>query len=145
MIVDRIEQMDSYCERIPHLAEALRFVRENSDQPEGRYTFEYGFGMIQSGETRPTDADTFEVHPEYFDFHWLLEGDEYILWNKLNLMEADAPFDPLKNRLALRGEGTPLQMKPGMCVILFPTDAHKGNCHLTTPTKYRKFIVKILI
>ncbi len=145
MIVDRIEAMDKYCDKIPYLDEALRFVRENVKIEEGKYYFEHGFAMLQAGETRPIDADTFEVHPEHIDFHWLLEGNEYILWNKLNNMEVDSPYNPEKDRLALRGEGSPLQMKPGMCVILYPTDVHKGNCHLDMPLKYKKFIVKINI
>ena len=62
-------------------------------------------------------------------------------------MEETAPYDPAKDKLALKGAGSQLEMQPGMFCALFPSDAH-APCrhpegHESAP--YVKYVVKLKI
>ncbi len=143
MILDRIEAMDKYCREIPHLEEAIRFVRENMNAEPGKYEFDGGYVLVQAGETRPASDGNFEIHKEYLDVQMMMEGHGYIVWNTADNMEIDSPYDAEKDRQGLSGEGTALEMRPGMCCVLYPSDAHKGCRHYKEPIKFRQFVVKI--
>ncbi|MGE4485469.1 MAG: YhcH/YjgK/YiaL family protein [Oscillospiraceae bacterium] len=143
MIVDRIEGLDKYNGSIPNLSDALKFINENINAKPGKYVFENGFAIVQAGTTIPADSGMFEIHREYLDLQVLLEGNEYILWNRVEKMTLADEYDPEKDKLALKGEGSILEMQPGMCCILFPSDAHKGGRHIGLPLKYKKIIIKL--
>lgn len=143
MIVDRIEAMDKYCATIPHLAEALSIIRENPYIGEGKRYFDGGYMFFQAADTRPAEDGTFEAHRDYLDLQILLDGMEYILWNHIANMEVVIPYNAEKDREDLSGEGTTLLMKPGMCCLLFPQDAHKACRHIEQPGRYEKLVVKL--
>ena len=145
MIVDRIEYAAQYDEKIPHLKDALCFIKENPDLGEGKNTFPGGWLMKQTGVTKGLDDGLYEAHRSYIDVQLLMEGREIILWNRLENMTALAPYDPDKDKQALSGMGSVLELTPGMFCILFPQDAHAACRHLEgeMPHTYVKYVIKL--
>lgn len=146
MIVDRIEYAAAYEAQLPHLEDALRIIRDLPEEPEtGRYEFPGGYLMYQTGMTKPAGDAAYETHRAYIDVQILREGRELILWDRAENMTPTAPYDLEKDKQALRGAGSALEMRPGMFCALFPTDAHSACRHEdgAQPGAYRKFVVKL--
>ena len=147
MIVDRIEYAAEYADRLPHLADALEAIRKEPDMSPDKHYFTGGYVMRQTGMTKPVKDAAFETHREYIDVFILAEGKETVLWNRLGNMEETAPYDPAKDKLALKGAGSQLEMQPGMFCALFPSDAHAPCRHPEghEPAPYVKYVVKLKI
>jgi len=145
MIVDSIEYAGRYAGLLPALEAAVRCAREHPGAAKAE--FSGGYLMYQQGETKPADPDAFESHRKYLDVQWLLKGREIILWNRLESMKELLPYDSAKDKLSLSGEGSVLEMKPGMMCILWPEDAHSACRRLAgEPAEhYEKIVIKLEI
>lgn len=143
MIVDRIEYAAEYTGRLPHLADALALIRENPGT--GKHTFPGGYLMRQEGQTKSLREGSYEAHRTYIDVQLLTEGQEIILWDRLENMTEITPYDPQTDKQTLQGQGSILEMKPGMFCILFPSDAHTACRHLDGegPSFYTKYVIKL--
>lgn len=145
MIVDRIEYAEAYAAQLPNLPKALERIRQEPDMDGSRHPFPGGYVMRQTGATKPIPDAAFETHRKYIDVFILAEGTETVLWNRIENMEPTAEYDPEKDKLALKGTGSALEMKPGMFCALFPTDAHAPCRHPVgqEPGPYVKYVVKL--
>ena len=145
MIVDRIEYVGEYTAQLPNLPKALERIRQEPDMDGSRHPFPGGYVMRQTGTTKPIQDAAFETHRKYIDVFILAEGKETVLWNRIENMEPTAEYDPEKDKLALKGTGSTLEMKPGMFCALFPTDAHAPCRHPVgqEPGPYVKYVVKL--
>lgn len=145
MIVDRIEYAAEYTQQLPYLADALNTIKNNPNMDAGPHPFPGGYVMRQAGKTKPAETAAFEAHRSYIDVFILAEGTEIVLWNRLENMKEAAPYDAQKDKLALTGTGSALEMKPGMFCVLFPTDAHAPCCHLQNQeaSDYVKYVIKL--
>ena len=56
-----------------------------------------------------------------------------------------ASYDPQTDKQTLQGQGSVLEMKPGMFCVLFPSDAHTACRHLDgeDPSSYVKYVIKL--
>lgn len=97
MIVDRIEYAAEYTGRFPHLADALALIRENPGS--GKHTFPGGYLMRQEGQTKSLREGSYEAHRTYIDVQLLTEGQEIILWDRLENMTEITPYDPQTDRV----------------------------------------------
>ncbi len=147
MIVDRIEFAAQYAKQLPHLADAMKAIRENPDMDASKHPFPGGYVMRQTGLTKPAADAAFEAHRSYIDVFVLAEGTETVLWNRLEHMEEAEPYDSQKDKHALKGTGSALEMKPGMFCALFPTDAHAPCRHLDgqEAAPYVKYVIKLAL
>lgn len=145
MIVDRIEFASEYSDRLPHLADAIAYISEHPAPGEGKHYFPGGYLMYQTGMTRALSDGVYEAHRKYIDVQMLIEGDEFYLWNRLEKMQETAAYDPEKDKHAIDGEGSLLELKAGMFAVFFPNDAHKACRHLDgqEPSAYTKYVVKL--
>lgn len=145
MIIDRVEYASEYAKQLPHLADALAFIKENPNPGEGKHPFEGGFLMHQSGMTKALADGDYEAHREYIDVQILIDGREFMLWNRLENMKETAAYDAVKDKHAIAGEGSILELTPGMFVVFYPSDAHKACRHLDgmESGKFEKYVVKL--
>jgi YhcH/YjgK/YiaL family protein len=144
MLLDLLSRMDRYTGVIPHLADGLACLNEHREETApARYSFPGGYLMLQAGETKAADSGDFEAHRTYLDVQVLLEGSEVILWADADALEESVPYDSEKDKVLYRGEGSPVAIRPGMCYICWPHDAHKACRHLDGPTTYRKAVIKL--
>ncbi|MDD3253979.1 MAG: YhcH/YjgK/YiaL family protein [Lachnospiraceae bacterium] len=144
MIVDRMEYAEEYYGILPHLKDAVEFITANPDPGEGKHAFPGGFVMCQTGETRALPGD-YEMHRKYIDIQVLREGREILAWNRKENMQPSVAYDEGKDKEMVSGEGSVLELKPGMFAILYPSDAHKACRHLDgeQPCTFSKYVVKL--
>ena len=145
MLVDRVEYADKYFRVLPHLADALAFIKANPVPGEGKHLFQGGYLMYQSGMTKPGEEGAYEAHRKYIDVQILKDGHEIILWNRLENMQEAASYDAEKDKQAIKGIGSMLELLPGMFVVLWPEDAHKACRHAddAKPNTFAKYVVKL--
>lgn len=130
MLLDSIDRLHLYADKIPHLAEGLACLNEHiNDTEDGRYEFEGGFIMIQTGTCKDLANPDFEAHRNYVDVQCLLSGEEWFEWCDIREMEVKVPYDPGKDKEVVVGSGSTMMLRPGMAVLFWPNDAHKpGSC-----------------
>ncbi len=145
MIIDRMDYITEYESMLPHLASGLAFLQENPRLSEGKHVFPGGFVLVQAGMTRPVAEGTFEAHKKYIDIQILVEGNEIVVWNRLEKMTQIGDYDEEKDKLTLGGEGAVLELKPGMFCALFSSDAHTACRHLegAQANPYKKYVMKL--
>lgn len=146
MIIDLLDNMEQYATFIPRLAEGLACLQQHSQETSvATYYFEGGYLMLQTGTTRARDDGSFEVHKKYLDVQVLLDGSEFVVWADAAELEVSVPYDEQKDKALLDGHGSVVEIRPGMCYICTPHDAHKACRHIETPTSYRKAVLKLEI
>lgn len=147
MIIDKIGYAEKYASLLPHLADALALIEAQPQAFEGKKTFEGGYVMYQTGTTRSEKDGDYEAHRKYIDVQLLAEGGEWLLWNRLEEMRETAPYDAQKDKLAINGEGSLVQLMPGMFAVMFPQDAHKACRHPEgiQPAEFAKYVIKLAI
>lgn len=145
MLLDSINRLYLYEDKIPHLKEALVKLAEVKDAEPGRYEYDGGFILIQNGVCKPLETNEFEVHRKYVDVQCLFAGEEWIEWCDLTELAEGKPYDPEKDKAAPVGAGSQMMLRPGMAVLFWPNDAHKAGKCPGGGKEYRKAVVKLAI
>lgn len=145
MLLDSIDRLHLYNDKIPHLAEALAKLEEVKDGEPGRFEFEGGYLMIQTGVCKPMDSNEFEVHRNYVDVQCLLDGEEWFEWADLRDLENKDDYNEAKDKGTPLGYGMQFKLSPGVAVAFWPNDAHKpGRCP-NGGKEFRKAVLKLLV
>lgn len=146
LIIDSLGNMGQYIAFIPHLAEGLTCLQLHSQETSAAtYPFEGGYLMLQTGTTRALEDGSFETHQKYLDVQVLLDGLETVAWADVSELEEAAPYDSEKDKALFNGRGSAVEIRPGMCYICAPQDAHKACRHTEAPANYRKAVLKLEI
>ena len=79
----------------------------------------------------------------YSSLHYLDQNFQSAL--SLYISDGFMFYDPEKDKQPLRGQGSALEMRPGMFCALFPSDAHSACRHTEgqPPAAYVKYVVKL--
>lgn len=145
MILDYIDNINTYKALIPEADEIQRFIADNQDTPVGRYPLANdNYVMIQEGALKAPAEGKFESHAQYLDFQYIAAGDEAIEWTDIRNLEESAR-DEAKDKINYTGAGQLYQLKPGMFYLLYPSDGHKACLTMGEPGSYRKFVFKLKI
>lgn len=146
MLIEKKERLTQYTSEIPYLAEGLKCLEAHkNDAAPSRVTFTGGFMMLQEGITKDMDAGDYEAHRKYLDVQVLLQGDETVVWADIaDLTETEA-YNSDTDKAMYAGEGSAVGIRPGMCYICWPHDAHKACRHAAQPAQYRKAVIKLEI
>ncbi|ANY73253.1 hypothetical protein BBD41_12050 [Paenibacillus ihbetae] len=105
------------------------------------------FARIIDLNTVSKDERLAEKHEQFFDIHYLLEGDETIGWS-LQTGGIPSPVEPYRQDqdAALYGDipsEMPIRLTPGSYMVLFPEDIHRPGLAMEDPGTVRKVVVKI--
>lgn len=146
MVVESLTMLEKYVPHIPHLAEGLAcLTAHRGDAAPARFEFPGGFMLLQEGTTRSVDEGDYEAHRVYLDVQVLLEGSETVVWADAATLAETVPYDAVKDKVMYAGPGGILEIKPGMCYLCWPHDAHKA-CRCTgQPGPFRKAVIKLLL
>lgn len=145
MLLDSINRLHLYTDKIPHLAEALAKYEEIKDCEPGRYEFDGGFILLQTGTCKPLETNEFEVHRKYVDVQCLLGGEEWFEWADLRDLENKDDYNESKDKGVPLGYGMQFKLSPGMAVAFWPNDAHKAGKCPGGGKEYQKAVLKLLI
>ncbi len=145
MIIDKLENIRFYEAMLPDLETGLAKIAELGESPElGRYEFDGGYLLVQSGETTPMEEGTFEAHRRYIDVQILRGGAEEMAWKPLSELTTEVPYDEIKDAERLNGtRENHMLISAGMFYAAFPSDGHKPGAHTDTPHKYDKIVMKL--
>lgn len=114
----------------------------------GQYTIrgEDMFARVIELTTKDKHDQLAEKHEQFFDIHYLIEGEERIGWSiQDDKLVPTEPYNPEHD--ASLYDDIPAEMQvdltPGMYVVLFPEDIHRPGLTAQAPGTVRKVVVKI--
>ena len=149
MLFDKIKNAPQYYALGERLATSLKYLMQNdfSAKTPGRYEIDGDriYALVQEYDTRPGSAGKWEAHRKYIDIQYIVEGTELMGYENLESMEiSDSDYNPEKDAIYPKGEGSFVKMTAGMFAILWPQDAHMPGQAISEPVKVRKVVIKVL-
>jgi biofilm protein TabA len=151
MIVDKIENIETYADLSKGVVKALRLLKNGqlAQQEDGRYEVDGDdlFYTVSSYTSKPIDECRFQTHEKYIDVQALLSGQESLGY----LCEGDlSPQTPYDGTRDIAFYETPDQYSciafyEGMFCVFYPQDGHMPGGQLDSPSDVKKVIVKVKI
>lgn len=147
MIIDAFENLENYQNILPNLIVALDKMKSVKNWVAGeKYAFSGGYVFFQEGVTKPLAEAQFEAHKKYIDVQVVLEGAEYLAWNKIDDLVETIPYQPEKDVQKFHGESLhTTRVSEGMAYVCFPWDGHQAVFHIEKPLRYKKAVIKLEI
>ena len=146
MILDTLNNLESYASLNPLFAEAIRYLRTTdfAALAPGKIVLEPDRLVVNVNQIPPKTAEEakLETHVEFIDIQVPLTGAETMGYTpSADLPEA--PYDPAIDMTLYEGPAQNyFTLKPGMFAIFFPADGHAPGI---TPTGLKKIIVKVKV
>lgn len=145
MIIGYLDQWENYKAQLPQLAEITEIVRICKGKRPGRYEADWGFYMIQEGETSAIEDKVFECHKNYIDVQCVIHGGEYMEWADIRELIPETKYSAENDVQFLKGQGSVCKVDAGMFYAVYPEDGHKPGCHMKEPIVYRKVVAKVRV
>ncbi len=149
MILDNLSQWQRYVSLSPRLVSAFAFLQEvDSTWKTGRYDIDGDavYAIVQKYTTHPVETSPAEAHRKYIDVHYLVAGQEIMMWVPLaSLTKASMPYDDEQDTalFTLMPTATSLRLSAGQFTIMFPEDGHAPGCTWDAPCEVFKVVVKV--
>lgn len=144
MIIDSVDNILMYEPLVKGFSKGVKAALGIESKADGRYEFEGGYFMIQTGETKRMEEGTFEAHRKYIDIQILLDGCEELVWSDIRNLNTSVPYDEKKDVERLDGKKDHhMLISKGMFYIAFPHDGHKAVSHIEEKHLYKKVVIKI--
>lgn len=147
MIIDAVTNLHHYTKLFPNIPEALEAMNGIEQQEFGKkYFFEGGYFFFQAGATKPIEETQFEAHRNFVDLQIVLEGEEYIAWNKIDDLTEAIPYNAERDVQKFTGKDKhKMKISEGMAYICFPWDGHKAVFHIDQPLHFKKAVIKLAL
>ena len=150
MITDCLENWSRYFSQAPwrvtfdYLSQLDPAIAEGDYELQGKDIY----ARVMSYDTVTEDKAILEAHHKYIDIQLSLIEDERIDWFPLEGLQEKTPYNPEKDSTHYHRPGpAPAQVmvRPGMFVVLLPTDAHMPKLITTVPHLMKKAVVKLKV
>lgn len=152
MIYGQYNQASTYEHFLAHPVwkKALTWIQENGKTlPEGEHEIEGRdlYANIQAIPTLTLSEGVFEVHQNYIDIHYCIEGGESIAYAPTEILAEQTDYDPLKDyQLFTPGKlSSTCLMTPDSFAIFFPGEKHMPKLQDGTNKNIRKVVIKIRV
>lgn len=145
MIFDALKYIDNYKE-LKNLYPALKFLAETdfSAHELGRFDLNDScYYMVQQYDTAPKTLA--EGHEKYIDIQLIVSGEEVIGIAHIDCEKELVEANPEKDCWLYRCKSSPVTLKPGSFMVLYPNDLHMPGTTLGAPVSCRKVVVKVKI
>ncbi len=150
MIFDRLSNASIYRRLGARFAAGFDYLKQDfSRVADGRYEIfgEDVFAMVQSYQTKPTDAGTWEAHRKYADIQFMILGSERMGIAPIERLKSQAAYDAEKDVEFFQGgvgEGLLVTVEQGSFAIFLPHDVHMPNLSIDgRPLPVKKVVVKV--
>lgn len=149
MIIDRLENKNSYYCVHPLIEEAFRFIDKCVEVPKapGRYEIKGVdlYAMVQEYTPSALETPRFETHDRYIDIQCMIAGSEYQRYAPKNKLKKTVPYDAEADIAfyAYDGNGSDLKLDTGCFVIYFPQDGHMPSVPDGIAGRCQRIIIKI--
>ncbi len=132
----------------PVWKKALDWIQENGKTlPEGEHEIEGRnlYANVQALSTLPLSEGAFEVHQEYIDLHYCIEGGEVIAYAPTELLAEQTAYEPSKDyQLFTPGKyASTCLLTPDSFAIFFPGEKHMPKLQDGINANTRKVVIKI--
>ena len=158
MIFDTLENLECYTSTHPRFEAAFAFLREmmTKDPAPGRYEMPNGDAAeavivnVFDYETKPmSPAVQMEAHRRYIDVQVVLEGKEYMYVPGVSPLAVTVPYrrdtDIEFFEMPCTEDTARCMVSAGYFAVFYANELHAPGISLVdTPTRVRKFVVKIL-
>lgn len=150
MILDSMQHAARYAQTASGMAEMFVALEKcaQSEWKPGRVEVdgEHMFMNVCEYETRPRDERSrMEGHRRYADVMYMVEGEETIYVCPTESLAVEHAYDPAADVLlaAFEPKATPVSLRAGQFVVLFPQDAHCPGCQTEQSQSVKKIIGKL--
>lgn len=148
MIIDLLPRANLYLPNVPHLGDALAFLRraDLAELPDGRHEIagDDAYASVSRYLTKPVERGVWEAHRRYIDLQCVLSGRERIGYAALDRLQA-SEYDPERDVLFAAGHGDTLTLEPGTFALLWPYDAHMPGLAVGEPAPVHKVVIKLAV
>ena len=147
MILDKIENIETYQNLSPAIAEGLKILRDTdfSALEDGHYEVnDFLYYNVQAYCSKERN-DTPESHRAYIDIQYIVSGKEKIGVGNISDMTETVEARPESDIWFHHGEVSVFTLHEKEFVILFPQDAHAPCIAVNMPENVRKVVVKVRI
>ena len=149
MIVDQLENANTYVHISNRLAVALRYLQTNdmSKFAVGTYEIEDKeiYAIVSEYTSKNIENAKWESHKKYADIQFVLSGIEKMGHAPLKNMEVIENYNPDKDITILKGKGDYVTVHSGTFAIFFPQDAHQPGVAVSENIPVKKVVVKVLM
>ena len=150
MILDRLSNAAIYRKLSGRFAVGFDYLGQDfSRVPDGRYEIRGDdvFAMVQSYDTKPTDAGKWEAHRKYADIQFMITGGERMGVAPIERLRSQVAYDADTDVEFFQGgasEGQLVAVDQGNFAIFLPHDVHMPNLSLDgIPQHVKKVVVKV--
>ncbi|NQT59773.1 MAG: YhcH/YjgK/YiaL family protein [Bacteroidetes bacterium] len=147
MIIDTINNISQYTELHPDLPKVLTQMAaiDPLTADAGRYNIpeSEAFFMIQKYETKDVSKGLWEAHRKFIDVQYVVSGIELIGYKEISALQETVKYSEKSDAAFLQGDGDFLLMGEGMCMILYPQDAHMPCISVNTSCPVIKIVGKL--
>jgi YhcH/YjgK/YiaL family protein len=151
MIVDKIENADTYVKLSEAIAKALEVLRDKElvEKDDGRYDVDGDnlYYLVQRYMTKPMEQCKLEAHKRYIDIQFVAAGEEIMGYCPVENLDVQTPYNPEKDIVFYKKPEniTEVKLDGGMFAVLSPQDAHMPKCQIEGPSEVHKVVVKVKI
>ena len=149
MILDNLSQWRRYVSLSPRFLSAFDFLEKvDTTWKAGRYDIDGDvvYAIVQKYMTHPIETSPAEAHRKYIDVHYLVAGQEIMMWVPLaSLTKVSMPYNEEQDAalFALVPTAASLRLSSGQFTIMFPEDGHAPGCIWDMPCEVFKVVVKV--
>lgn len=130
MILDVLDNCDTYAGLNPHFATAFAFLRrpDLAELPEGRHEVDGNnvYAVVAKGAGRRPEDALIETHDASIDIQLVLDGTDRMGWKPRKALGPKTEASDPRKDVAFYKDSPMAWTKvtPGMFAIYFPEDAH---------------------
>lgn len=149
MILDRLENADTYAAGHPRLAAAFAYLRSTdlANLALGRHDIDGGkiFALVQEYRTRLPAEGFWESHRAYIDVQYVISGLERMGYANIASLAPRGPYDGGKDLLVYDGTGDFFNVPAGSFTVFAPADAHMPCMAAGESSQVKKVVIKVAV
>ncbi|MEO6078096.1 MAG: YhcH/YjgK/YiaL family protein [Candidatus Andersenbacteria bacterium] len=149
MLFGQYNQPQSYKPLLTHPVwqEAFSWIQEHSNLPAGEHEIQGRelYANIQSLDTLPLSESSFEMHQQYIDIHYCVEGGEAIGYAPIGTLEEKEPLNTEKDYQLFHPtqQFNTCVLQPGQFAIFYPQELHMPKLQNGFDTHVSKIVIKM--
>lgn len=149
MIVTQLNQIKQYENAHPRFKKAFEALCELAEKnvADGKYEIDGKniFAIVSTLTTKPTNESKFEMHKDYIDIQFILEGSEIMGHETTDKLVAIGEYTPDAQLFKINKEFDKIKLSSGELAIFFAEEAHAPSIAVNElEATVKKIIVKVL-
>jgi biofilm protein TabA len=147
MIFDNISNCDKYENININFKKAFEFLRRDDlkELSPGKYEIDGSrvFALAQVYETKDLESKVYEVHKDYIDIQYMMEGEENIAFTSADNLYIKTPYEKETDCMLLDGEKIFYKLRTGEFFVFFPEEPHMPGVMNAEKKNVKKVVIKI--